>query len=136
VITIPIGHKSIAQLLLQLNVCGSTQLEKKMNKSSVRVLCGAALTMSLMGCLAHEAPFEMTSNTPAQPGMSLDPSVPDASSVFAAQDAADATLAAKQSVALPKPIVVGKEMTKEQESKAMPMPGQTNDHSTPGPKGN
>ncbi len=96
----------------------------------------AALLAALTGCQVKDASLDATGSPVALPGMSLDPSVPDASTVFAAADAADRAKAARIAATVQKPGPVGKVMTKEEESKSMPMPGQANDHSTPGPKAN
>jgi hypothetical protein len=59
-----------------------------------------------------------------------DPSVPDASTVFAAQDAAEKAKAVQDTTALQRKAAPQEKMTKEEESKAMPLPAQANDHST------
>jgi len=94
------------------------------------------LLAAFSGCQARDASLDATGIPVPLPGMSLDPSVPDAATVFAAADAANRIKFARAAAAVQKPGPVGKVMTKEEESKSMPMPGQANDHSTPGPKSN
>ena len=68
---------------------------------------------------ARKVPVLESAGAPAS-GAAAATSVPDAGATFAAQDAA-----ALAKVATPST------MTAEQESKAMPMTGQVNDHSAP-----
>ena len=70
-----------------------------------------------------------------------DASLPNAADVFAQRDAADRARIAAVPVLPPVaiapavvPPVKGKEMTKGEELKVMPMPGQANDHSSTQPK--
>ena len=84
------------------------------------------LVVGLVGCVPDAAtalvgrkvPVMESASAPAA-GVAADPSVPDAATTFATQAAADRAKAPTPST-----------MTAEQESKAMPMPGQANDHST------
>ena len=110
-----------------------------MNKASRSIFIGAAIAIALAGCQRSDAPA-VTSNG-APPGSAAtatpipqfskgDPSVPDASTVFAAQDAADKAKAMQDATALQQKPAPMEPMTKTDESKAMPLPGQANDHST------
>jgi hypothetical protein len=100
----------------------------------------AACAILAAGCGRNEVdavapngqPSQVATNHASIPqAFARDPSVPDASTVFAEQDAADK---AKAALALPPQVATpGKKMTKEEESKAMPMPGQVNNHSSPVP---
>jgi hypothetical protein len=63
----------------------------------------------------------------AVPGNAADTSVPDAATVFAAQDRAAIAAAAP----LPPANPASSSLSKTEESKAMPLPGQANDHSVP-----
>ena len=110
-----------------------------MNRLSRSILAGAALAMVLAGCQKSEAPAITSNGAPPQPVTNVtpspqmpkgDPSVPDASTVFAAKDAADKTKAMQDTTALQQKPALQEEMTKAEESKAMPLPGQVNDHST------
>jgi hypothetical protein len=93
-----------------------------MNRASRSILVGAALAMVLAGCQRSDAP----GITQVSQG---DPSVPDAATTFAKQDAADKTKAMQDTTALRRNAAPQQEMTKAQESKAMPLPGQANDDS-------
>ena len=110
-----------------------------MNRLSRSILAGAALTMALAGCQRSDAPAITSNDAPPQPVTNAtpspqmpkgDPSVPDASTVFAAQDAADKTKAMQDTAALQQKPAPQEELTKAEELKAMPLPGQVNDHST------
>jgi len=95
--------------------------------------------MVLAGCQKSDAPTNTSSGSPppavanAAPISEVpkgDPSVPDASTVFAAQDAADKAKATENTAALQVKPAPQEEMTKADESVAMPLPAQANDHST------
>ena len=58
-----------------------------------------------------------------------DPSLPDAATVFAQRDAEDKAKAMQDTAGLQAGSGARTDLTKAQESKAMPMPGQANDHS-------
>lgn len=108
-----------------------------MIKLSRAVLCAAALMTTVAAC--QRAPEAVVSN--GQPPQSVveagpvlsqgtfrDPSLPDASTVFAAEAAADK--ARQDAIALQQVATPQKEMTKAEESKEMPLPSQANDLST------
>lgn len=110
-----------------------------MNKVSQSIFVGAALAMALAGCQEIDAPANtsngvppesITSATPIPQFPKGDPSVPDAGTAFAAQDAVDKTKAMQDTTALQQKPAPQEEMTKAEVSKAMPLPGQANDHST------
>ena len=110
-----------------------------MNKALRSVFVGAALTMALAGCQKSDAPAITSNGAPPEPVTNAapipqmpkgDPSVPDATTAFAAQDAAEKTKAMQDTTALQQKPAPQEEMTKVEESKAMPLPGQANDHST------
>jgi len=63
-------------------------------------------------------------------GAGRDTSLPDASSTFAAQEAALRAKALQDAAAALNDSGPPSTMSKEQESKTMPLPGQANDHST------
>lgn len=95
---------------------------------SAFLLCLAALALTGCGKKVDDAratpvPPSQTGRMPATSG-STDPSVPPAASVL--PPAAPAT---------PDPagVRMNGDLTKAQESSAMPMPGQNNDHSVPTP---
>ena len=100
-------------------------------------VCAAVLCAGLVGCdREHDVLKPMPQVLEAKPstqGVSADNSVPDASAVFAAKDAADKARGALDTAALQQAAAPQKAMTKEEESKAMPLPGQVNDHSTTAP---
>ena len=102
-----------------------------MNTVSRSILIGAALAMLLVGGQKNDEPAltsrgqpspNVTINAaPIQQTSTADPSLPDA----AAKTAGTQDTTALQHKAAPQD-----KMTKEEESKAMPLPGQANDHST------
>jgi len=103
------------------------------------IFTGAALAALLAGCQNGDAPPTTSNREPSQavtnaasiPQMpTRDPSLPDATTTFAAQAAADKTKDVQNSAALPQKPATREKMTREEESKAMPLPGQANDHST------
>jgi len=108
-----------------------------MNKVSRSIFAGAALAMTLAGCQMSNAPANTTSGEPPRPVTNAtlipqmpkgDPSVPDAATMFAAQDS-DAAKTMQDATALQQKPAPQEEMTKVEESTAMPLPGQGNDHS-------
>lgn len=110
-----------------------------MNKISRSIFAGAALAMALAGCQRSDLPAVATDGAPPQPVTNAapipqmskgDPSVPDAATAFVAQDAADKTKAMRDTTTLQQKPTPQEKMTKAEESKAMPLPGQANDHST------
>ena len=103
------------------------------------VLAGAALAMVLAGCQKSDPPAITSNGAPPRPvanGTPIaqmpkgDPSVPDAAATFAAQDVAEKAKAMQDTAALQRKTAHQEEMTKAEESKAMPLPGQASDHST------
>ena len=110
-----------------------------MNRVFRSIFAGAALAVVLASCQKSDAPAVTSIGAPPQPVTDAtpipqfskgDPSVPDASTAFAAQGAADKPRAMQDTTALPQKPAPQEEMTKAEESKAMPLPGQANDHST------
>ena len=98
-------------------------------------LVAVVALVTLTACSRNTAPprtppnvpqpvVQTTAELPARAAVG-DTSVPDAATVFAAQDAAaaEANPDSRPATAL----------TKDQELKSMPMPGQANDHSVPAP---
>jgi PBP1b-binding outer membrane lipoprotein LpoB len=116
-----------------------------MNRVSRSIFAGAALAMVLAGCQKSDAPAITSNGAPPQPVTNVtpspqmpkgDPSVPDASTVFAAQDAAEKAKAMQDTAVAQQKPAPQEEMTKPEESTAMPLPGQANDHSTTAPDKN
>ncbi len=110
-----------------------------MNRVSRSIFAGAALAMVLAGCQKSDAPATTSSGAPPEPVTNAspipqmpkgDPSLPDAAAALATQDAADKTKAMQDATALQQKAAPQEKMTKAEESKAMPLPGQANDHST------
>ena len=111
-----------------------------MNKASRSILIGAALMLAgVAGCQKSDAPPVTSNGAPPQtvtnaapiPQMPKgDPSLPDAASALAAQDAAEKIKAMQDATALQQKPAPQEEMTGAEESKAMPLPSQANDHST------
>jgi len=85
--------------------------------------------MQINDTTTAKMPF-VTNASPIPQFPSGDPSVPDASTVFAAQDAAEADKMKQESTALQQKPNPQEMMTRADESQAMPLPGQANDHST------
>ena len=86
-----------------------------------RTACAGLVAAALCGC--GKAPPEFPPALPVSSSASAaETSVPAAASVFAPAPAGSADPAAGRS---------NKSMTQAQESTAMPMPGQNNDHSAP-----
>ena len=90
-----------------------------------------AITLNLVACGRSAGPV-----LPVAPAASAaaawpasDPSRPDAASVFAALDDAERAKALQDAAAALNTSGPQNTMTKEQESKAMPLRGQANDHS-------
>jgi hypothetical protein len=95
--------------------------------------------MVLAGCQRSDSPAVVKDGAPPQAVITAaptaqtskgDPSVPDAASAFPAKDASDKTKTMEDTTALQQKAAPQEKMTKEEESKAMPLPGQANDHST------
>ena len=113
-----------------------------MNNISRSILIGAALALVLAGCQKSD-PTAMTSNgvppervASAKPIPQFpkgDPSVPDAATVFAAQDAAEKARAMEETAAVQEKPAPKEPMAEAEGSKAMPLPAQANDHSTAAP---
>jgi hypothetical protein len=107
-----------------------------MNAASAPTAISVAFAVLLAGCQHRDeaalalapsaAPLRAASSRIVAPP-SPDPSLPDAASVFEPYGAraAVSNIAAVQQQALPQ-----EKMTKEEESMAMPLPGQANDHSS------
>lgn len=97
------------------------------------------VTLNLVACGRDTGPvFAKPAATapaigPSSPaGVVPNPSVPDATSAFAGQDATERAKAMQADKTALNKFSPPSTMSKEQESKAMPLPGQANDHSTPG----
>jgi hypothetical protein len=110
-----------------------------MKSVSRSIFAGAALAMVLAGCQRSDAPAITSSGAPPEPVTNAspipqmpkgDPSLPDAANALAAQDAADKSKAMQDTTELQQKSAPQEKMTKAEESKAMPLPGQANDHST------
>ncbi|MEP7183854.1 MAG: hypothetical protein ABI886_16880 [Betaproteobacteria bacterium] len=110
-----------------------------MNTVSRFTLVGATLAILLAGCqksdvsavTSNRVPTQTTANAGPIPQMPTgDPSVPDASTVAAEQTAGDKTTATQETAALQQKPPPQEKMTTAEESKAMPLPAQANDHST------
>jgi len=110
-----------------------------MNRVYRSICTGAALAILLAGCQKSDAPA-VTSNreppqtvinaTPIPQTPTRDPSLPDAATALAAQDTADKAKGMADTATLQQKPAPQEKMTKEEESKTMPLPGQANDHST------
>jgi hypothetical protein len=112
---------------------------KMMNKKLRPIFIGAALAMALAACQKSDAPAVVSNGAPPESVSNAapipqfakgDPSVPDASKVFAAQDAEEKAKLAQDVTTLQQKAEPQEAMTRTEEAKAMPLPGQANDHST------
>ena len=110
-----------------------------MIRLSRSIFAGVALAMLAAGCQKSGEPAINSNGAPRQSVPSAtpipqmpkgDPSVPDAATAFAAQDPGDKTKATQSTTAMQHKAAPQETMTKTEESKAMPLPGQANDHST------
>jgi hypothetical protein len=115
-------------------ICLST-FEAWMNTVSRSIFAGAALAVLLAGCQKSDAPAATSTGALSQPVADAAPipqmptGVPDAATTFA-QDGAGKTKAMQDTTALQQKPAPQEKMTKAEESQAMPLPGQANDHST------
>lgn len=108
-----------------------------MNLKSRAILLSLFLAVGLAACERNVAPKVNVPVAIPSPQATVQPSgpppdtaPPDAATVFAVQDAADRAKVRQDADATNKP-VPATTMTKGEESKAMPLPGQANDHSSP-----
>ena len=110
----------------------------KNNARSI-LFIGAVLALALTGCqktdptasTSNGVPPERVANaTPIPQFPKGDPSVPDAATVFAAQDAVEKARVMQETAALQDKPAPQEPVTQAEESKAMPLPAQANDHST------
>ena len=102
-----------------------------MNTVSRSILLGATLALLLMGCQKKDEPAltssgqpppTVTTTTAPTPQTSTpDPSLPEAAGKAAGT---------QDTTALQQKTAPQERMSKEEEAKAMPLPGQANDHST------
>jgi len=109
------------------------------DNASRSMFLGAVLALALIGCQKSD-PSAGASNGVPQGGVADargipqfskgDPSVPDAATVFAAQDALEKTRVMQETAALQDKRAPQEPMTPAEESKAMPLPAQANDHSS------
>lgn len=102
-----------------------------MNNVSRFVVIGAALAMLLVGCQKKDG-VPATSGSQPSPTVTTTPApIPAASTPDPSLPAATAKAAGTQdTTALQHKAAPQEKMTKDEESKAMPLPGQANDHST------
>ena len=105
------------------------------------IFMGAALSMMLAGCQKADAPAVTSDGKPAQTITNVtpipqtptrDPSLPEAAAVFGERDAGEKAKAMQDTARLQKEPTHAQEMTKQEESIAMPLPGQGGDHSATG----
>jgi hypothetical protein len=102
-----------------------------MNDVSRTVLVGAALAMLLVGCQKTDTVPATSSSQPSPTVATTPASIPATSTPDPSLPAATAKAAGTQdTTALQHKAAPQEEMTKDEESKAMPLPGQANDHST------
>lgn len=109
-----------------------------MGKVSLFVLVVMAFITALTGCqrkdeaavTSNASQSQTTANPEPSSRTAGDPSLPDASTALAADDTPDKPKTTQDTDTLQHTPTPQKEMTKEEESNAMPLPGQANDHST------
>jgi len=109
------------------------------DNASRSMFIGVVLALALTGCqksdptagASNGVPPERVASAGPIPQFSRgDPSVPDAATVFAAQDAVEKTRLMQETAALQDKSAPQQPMTPAEESKAMPLPAQANDHSS------
>jgi hypothetical protein len=97
-----------------------------------RLLVGTATTVLLTACQNETARLPGSVPLPAVlNGTSATPAVPDAAAALAAQDAK--AKAGQDATGVQNQPTPASTMSKEEESRTMPQPGQANDHSTLAP---
>ena len=110
-----------------------------MNNVSRTIFVGVALALAIAGCQKTESPAASSNGGPSQSAASSTPiplqptgdaSVPTSAAVDAAKDASDKATAMQDVNAMQHKAAPQEPMTKAEETKAMPLPGQANDHST------
>jgi hypothetical protein len=110
-----------------------------MSNVSRSIFVGAAIAMALAGCQRTETPASTSNGGPAQTAVSAaevpkqpsgDASVPSSTAVAATKDAADKATSTQEVNAMQHKAAPQEPMSKAEESKGMPLPGQANDHST------
>ncbi len=109
-----------------------------MSKVFTSVLTTVALVIALAGCQKKDetgvtsdaSRLQSTANPAPAAQTTRDPSLPDAASALAKDKASDQAKTIQDSTALQRTPAPQKEMTKQEESMAMPLPSQANDHST------
>lgn len=98
---------------------------------SPSLLIGAALVMALVGCQKKDEPAVTSSGQPSPSVTSTTTAVPQAStSDPSLPKAAGQATDTQGATTLQRKADPQDELTKAEESKAMPLPGQANDHST------
>ena len=112
--------------------------EQEMDRVSGSIFVCAAAAILLAGC-QKQAPTALSKEEPRQtvvagaapiPQMpTRDPSLPDAAAALAAEDPTEKAKGTREAELQQKP-PAQVDMTKEEETKAMPLPSQANDHST------
>ncbi len=99
-----------------------------------RLLVGAVATLSLAACQNESAGVPDDTRLPAiVTATPATPAVPDAATALAAQDAADKAKARQHGGTSLDTSNPASTMSKGEESRSMPQPGQANDHSTLAP---
>lgn len=96
-----------------------------------RLLAGTATTVLLTACQNETARLPGSVPLPAVLNTSATPAVPDAAAALAAQDAK--AKAGQDATGVQNQPTPASTMSKEEESRTMPQPGQANDHSTLAP---
>ena len=109
-----------------------------MDRIADSIFVCAAAAILLAGCqkqaptaLSKEEPRQVVvaATTPLPQTTTRDPSLPDAAAALAAEDPTEKAKGTREAELQQKP-PAQVDMTKEEETKAMPLPSQANDHST------
>jgi hypothetical protein len=102
-----------------------------MNTISRSILIGGALVLVLVGCQKKDESDVASGVRPSATGTSnAAPTAPTATPDRSVPDVTGKAAATQDTTALQQKAAPQEKMTKEEESKAMPLPSQANDHST------
>jgi hypothetical protein len=102
-----------------------------MNNVSRSLLVGAAFAMLLVGCQKNDAPALTSGGQPSSTATTTTAPIPQTSaSDPSLPEAAGKATVTQETTALQHKAAPQETMSREEESKAMPLPGQANDHST------
>lgn len=117
---------------------GSSLATVGIHKVCQSIFMGAALSIMLVGCQKTDTPAVTSDGKPSQTITNVtsipqpptrDPSLPEPAAVFGERGVGEKAKAMQDTAALQKEPTHAQEMTKQEESIAMPLPGQAGDES-------